>query len=59
MTNCQFFMRASEGHESESDRNKLKFIEREENIEEKREDAGYQHFLFFPQCFLKASSSGS
>ena len=23
-----------------------------ENIVEKGENAGYQHFLFFPQCFL-------
>ena len=25
----------------------------------KRENAGYQHFLLFPQCFQKSSSSGS
>ena len=24
-----------------------------ENIVEKRENAGYQHFLLFPQCFQK------
>ena len=26
-----------------------------ENIVGKRENAGYQHFLLFPQCFQKAS----
>ena len=31
--------------------------EKKENIEGKRENAGYQHFLLFPQCFQKASSS--
>ena len=30
-----------------------------ENIVRKGENAGYQHFLLFPQCFQKASSSGS
>ena len=30
-----------------------------ENIVGKGENAGYQHFLLFPQCFLKASFSGS
>ena len=31
-----------------------------ENNVGKGENAGYQHFLLFPQCFLKASnSSGS
>ena len=29
-----------------------------ENIVGKGENAGYQHFLLFPQCFLKAFSSG-
>ena len=28
---------------------------REENIVGKRENAGYQHFLLFPQCFQKAA----
>ena len=33
----------------------LKFVlGREENIVGKGENAGYQHFLFFPQCFQKA-----
>ena len=33
----------------------LKFVlERVENIVEKGENAGYQHFLLFPQCFQKA-----
>ena len=30
-----------------------------ENIVGKGENAGYQHFLLFPQCFQKASFSGS
>ena len=30
---------------------------RAENIVEKGENAGYQHFLLFPQCFQKASFS--
>ena len=38
----------------------LKFIlGRVENIVGKGENAGYQHFLLLPQCFQKASSSGS
>ena len=36
---------------------KLKFgLGRVENIVGKGENAGYQHFLLFPQCFQKASS---
>ena len=31
----------------------------EENIVGKGENAFYQHFLFIPQCFQKASFSGS
>ena len=30
-----------------------------ENIVGKGEKAGYQHFLLFPKCFLKASFPGS
>ena len=30
-----------------------------ENIEGKRENAGYQHFLVFPTMFSKPSHSGS
>ena len=30
-----------------------------ENIMGKGENAGYQHFLFFPHCFQKASFSES
>ena len=29
-----------------------------ENIVEKGENAGYQHFLLFPQCFQKLFLSG-
>ena len=39
---------------------KLKFVlGRVENIVGKGENAGYQHFLLFPQCFQKPSLSGS
>ena len=40
---------------------KLKFdsVGRVENIVGKGENAGYQHFLLFAQCFRKASFSGS
>ena len=35
---------------------KLKFVlERVEDIVGKGENAGYQHFLLFPQCFQKNS----
>ena len=35
---------------------KLKLVSgRVENIVGKGENAGYQHFLLFPQCFKKAS----
>ena len=38
----------------------LKFDwERVENIVGKGENASYQHFLLFSQCFVKASFSGS
>ena len=38
----------------------LKFVFGQvENIVGKGENAGYQHFLLFPQCFQKASFSGS
>ena len=39
---------------------KFQFIlERIENIVGKGENAGYQHFLLYPQCFQKAAFSGS
>ena len=34
-------------------------FDRVENIMEKGENAGYQHFLLFPGCFLNVSSLGS
>ena len=38
---------------------KLKFVlGRDENIMGKGGNAGYQHFLLFPQCFQEALSSG-
>ena len=33
-------------------------LDKIENIMGKEENAGYQHFLLFPQCFQKALSSG-
>ena len=33
----------------------ISVFDRVENIVEKGENAGYQHFLLFPQCFQKAS----
>ena len=39
---------------------KMKFVSlRVENIVGKGENAGYQHFLLFPQCFQNVSFSGS
>ena len=39
---------------------KLKFVFGwVENIVGEGENAGYQHFLLFPQCFQKASYTGS
>ena len=37
----------------------ISFFDRVENTVEKEENAVYQHFLLFPQCFLKPSSLGS
>ena len=38
---------------------KLKFVSgRVENSMGKGENAGYQHFLLFPQCFQKVSYTG-
>ena len=34
-------------------------FQRTENIAEKEENAGYQHFLLFPQCFITAFSSSA
>ena len=34
-------------------------FDRIENIVGKEENAGYQHFLLFPQCFQKAFSSSA
>ena len=33
----------------------ISFFDRVENTVGKGENAGYQHFLLFPQCFEKAS----
>ena len=38
----------------------IKFkLKRVQNIVGKGENAGYQHFLLFPRCFYRPSSSGS
>ena len=37
----------------------ISLFDRAENIVGKGENAGYQHFLLFPQCFQKASFPGS
>ena len=34
-------------------------LDRVENIAGKGENAGYQHFLHFPQCFQEACFTGS
>ena len=36
---------------------KISVFDRVENIVGKGENAGYQHFLLFPQCFQKVFSS--
>ena len=38
---------------------KISVLVRKENIVGKGENAGYQHFLFFPQCFQRVSSVGT
>ena len=40
------------------DKMTISLLERLENTEGKGEDAGYQHFLLFPQCFPGPSSLG-
>ena len=37
----------------------ISVFDRVENIVEKGENAGYQHFLLFPQCFQKVPYIGS
>ena len=37
----------------------ISVFDRVENIEGKRENAGNQHFLLFPQCLQKVSFVGS
>ena len=37
----------------------ISLYDRVENTVGKGENAGYQHFLIFPQCFPKPSSLGS
>ena len=37
----------------------ISLVDRVENTVGKRENAGYHHFLLFPECFPKPSSLGS
>ena len=37
----------------------ISVFDRVENIVGKGENAGYQHFLLFPQCYEKASFTGT
>ena len=37
----------------------ISVFDRVENIVELGQNAGYQHFLLFPQCFQKATFLGS
>ena len=37
----------------------ISLVDRIENILGKGENASYQHFLLFPQCFLKSSLFGN
>ena len=41
------------------DKMTISLLDKVQNTEEKRENAGYQHFLLFTQCFPKPSSLGS
>ena len=41
------------------DKMQISLLHRVGNTEEKGENAGYQHFLLFPQCFPRPSSLGS
>ena len=41
------------------DKRLISVFARVENIAGKGENGGHQHFLLFPQCFQKASFSGS
>ena len=41
------------------DKMTISVLDRVENTEGKVENAGYQHFLVFPQCFPEPSSLGS
>ena len=41
------------------DKMTISVLDRVENTERKGENAGYQHFLLYPQCFPRPSSLGS
>ena len=49
----------SQDEQMYDNKKELKFLlGKVENIMEKEENDGYQHFLLFPNCFQKALSSG-
>ena len=52
-------MKAFEDNKLNVTKTIISLCDRVENIVGKEENAGYQHFLLFPQCFQKASSMGS
>ena len=55
----QFKLKAFEDDKIDVNKKLKSGLERVEKIVGKGENAGYQHFLLFPQCFQKASFSMS
>ena len=52
-------LKAFAGDKLNVDKMTISLSDRVENTDGKGENAGYQHFLLFPQCFQKPSSLGS
>ena len=52
-------LKAFAGDKLNATKTKISLYDRVENTVGKGENAGYQHFLLFPQCFPKPSSLGS
>ena len=48
-------LKAFADNKSNETQNMIFVLGRAEDIVEKRENAGYYHFLLFPQCFQKPS----
>ena len=58
--NLDWFIMKAFADNKINENKKMKFcLKRVENIVGKGQNAGYQHFLLFPQCFQKSSISGS